>query len=168
MGDLERATVPMLIAFVDLSGFARQAALVSDDRIADVLDGWYDRCAAHVAGAGGRVVKFIGDAALIVFDEDRADAGVAAVLALKADGDAYLAAAGWACHANVKAHVGPCIAGSYGAAGDKRFDVIGKHVNTAARLPTAGVALSPDAIAAIGPALRGRFEERGGTYIARA
>jgi adenylate cyclase len=167
MGDLDRATVPMLIAFVDLSGFARQAARIDDDVIAAVLDGWYERCASHVGAAGGRVVKFIGDAALIVFDAARADDGIAALFALKADGDAYLAAAGWACHANVKAHVGPCVAGSYGAAGDKRFDVIGKSVNTAARLPTAGVALSADAIAAIGPALRGRFEERGGTYIAR-
>ena len=159
MSTSDRATVPLLIAFVDLTGFARQAASIGDDETAAVLDGWYERCAACVTAAGGRVVKFIGDAALIVFDEKDADAGVEALLALKADADEHFARAGWPCRANVKAHVGPCVAGAYGAAGDKRYDVIGKSVNTAAMLDSNGVALSVEAFRAIGPALRQRFKK---------
>jgi adenylate cyclase len=151
----DRATVPLLVAFVDLTGFARQAASIGDEETAAVLDGWYERCAARVTTAGGRVVKFIGDAALIVFDEDRADAGVQALLALKADADEHFARAGWPCRANVKAHVGPCVAGTFGG----RYDVIGKSVNTAAMLDSNGVALSVEAFRAIGPELRQRFKK---------
>ena len=155
----ERAATPLLVAFLDLSGFAAQATRVTDDELASVMDGWYERLAARVDAAGGRTVKFIGDAALIVWPAERADDGVTALLALKDDADAYFAQAGWPCRANVKAHVGECIAGGYGARGDKRFDVIGKAVNTAAMLDSNGVALSAEAFRALGPETRTRFKK---------
>lgn len=155
----ERAEVPLLVAFVDLSGFAAQAARVTDGEIAAVIDGWYERVATRIAGAGGRTVKFIGDAALIVFGVELADDGVAALLALKDDADAYFTEHDWACRAQVKVHVGPCIAGAYGAAGDKRFDVIGRAVNTAAMLDSTGVALSVEAFRALSPETRKRFKK---------
>jgi adenylate cyclase len=155
----ERAAVPLLVAFLDLSGFAMQATRVTDDELASVMDGWYERLAERVGAAGGRTVKFIGDAALVVFPAARADDGVAALLALKDEADAHFSAAGWPCRANVKAHVGECIAGGYGARGDKRFDVLGKAVNTAAMLDSNGVALSAEAFRALSPAMRQRFKK---------
>ena len=155
----ERAELRLLVAFVDLTGYAMQSTRVADDEVASVIDGWYEQLAARVAAAGGRTVKFIGDAALIVFAADRADDGAAALLALKQDGDAYFAQRGWPCRPSIKAHVGPCIAGPYGAAGDKRFDVIGKTVNTAAMLDGGGVCLSVDAFRALGPAMRQKFKK---------
>ncbi|HTJ41540.1 MAG TPA: adenylate/guanylate cyclase domain-containing protein [Kofleriaceae bacterium] len=155
----ERATTPLLIAFVDLAGFAMQAARVTDDDLAAVIDGWYERVAARVASSGGRTVKFIGDAALLVWPAAEADAGTAALLALKEDADAYFGEAGWECRAQIKAHVGECVAGGFGAADDKRFDVIGKAVNTAAMLDSNGVALSPEAFRALSPETRQRFKK---------
>ena len=73
----------MLVAFVDLTGFAIQAARVDDGEVADVLDGYYQLIAEHVTAAGGRVVKFIGDGALVVFDDGDADRGVEALLEVK-------------------------------------------------------------------------------------
>jgi class 3 adenylate cyclase len=155
----ERAATPLLVAFLDLSGFAMQATRVTDDELASVMDGWYERLAARVDAAGGRTVKFIGDAALVVFAADRADDGVVALLALKDEADAYFGQVGWPCRANVKAHVGECIAGGYGARDDKRFDVIGKAVNTAAMLDSNGVALSAEAFRALSPETRQRFKK---------
>jgi class 3 adenylate cyclase len=132
--------VSLLIAFIDLTGWAAQAARVSDDVAAKVIDGWYEQLGATVAAAGGRTVKLIGDAALIVFPIDRADDDVGAMLALADLADAYFGAHGWDCRAHVKIHAGPCIAGDFGVAGDKRFDVIGRAVNACAMLDSTAVA----------------------------
>lgn len=162
----ERAEVPLLVAFVDLTGFAAQCAQVDDAVVADTLDGWYEAVSDRVAAAGGHVVKFVGDAALIVFDD--ADRGVTALVALRDEGDAYFAARGWACRVHVKAHHGPVIAGPYGGHGTKQFDVIGRTVNTAAMLDSSGIALSTEAFRALSPALRQRFKKHTWpvTYIA--
>ena len=154
-----RAEVDAVIAFADLTGFSAQAARVSDVEVADTLDGFYERVGARIAGAGGTVVKFIGDAALAVFASDDADRAVAALLDLKEEADAYFAELGWPCRLHIKVHRGEVIAGPFGVAGDKRFDVIGKQVNTCAMLDSTGVALSVEAFRALSPALRQRFKK---------
>jgi adenylate cyclase len=154
-----RHEVSLLVAFVDLAGFALQSTRVADDEIAEVIDGYYRLVAEHVTGAGGRVVKFMGDGALVVFDAGDADRGIDALLELKLALDRYLADRGWDCRATIKAHVGSVIAGPYGPPGDTRFDVIGKAVNTAAMLDASGVALSTEAFRTLSPALRKRFKK---------
>jgi adenylate cyclase len=155
----ERTEVNVLVAFADLTGYSAQAARVGDDEVAATLDGFYELIGARVAGAGGTVVKFIGDAALIVFASGDADRGVAALLDLKPEADAYFAGRGWPCRLEVKIHHGAVIAGPFGVAGAKRFDVIGKQVNTCAMLDSTGVALSVEAFRALSPALRQRFKK---------
>jgi len=154
-----RAEVCLLIAFVDLTGFSFMSTRVDDLEVATVIDGFYRLVGERVAEAGGRVVKFMGDAALIVFGAADADRGVSALLALKDAADAYLAAARWDCRAQIKAHVGDVIAGPFGPPGDLRFDVIGKAVNTTAMLDAAGVALSVEAFRALSPETRRRFKK---------
>ena len=88
-----------------------------------------------VEKAGGRVVKFMGDV------------------------DDLMESRRWDCRLTVKAHFGTAVAGPYGAAGAKRFDVIGKAVNTAAALEGSGVALSVTAFRTLGPELRRRVRK---------
>jgi class 3 adenylate cyclase len=152
-----RTEVPLLIGFLDLAGFAKQAALVDDADLAATIDGWYEEVAARIAAAGGHVIKFIGDCAMVGFADADADRGVATVLDLKEEGDRRFAARGWSCRVDAKLHVGPVIAGPYGAAGAKRFDVIGKAVNDTARLPYQGVAVSPALEARLAPATLARL-----------
>ena len=156
---MARAESTLLISFIDLTHYRLNATRTPDGELADIIDGYYELVGERVARAGGRVVKFIGDAALIVFDEARAEAGVLALLELKAAGDAYFAARGWDSLAIVKAHVGTVIAGEFGARGDKRYDVIGNTVNAAATLPSRGFAISSEAYARLGEATRARFRE---------
>jgi class 3 adenylate cyclase len=60
---------------------------------------------------------------------------------------------------NVNIHVGPVIAGEFGPEGDRRFDVIGKSVNIAARLGRRGVTLSPQAFRTLSPEARKKFSK---------
>lgn len=155
-----RALRELLIVFLNLSVYTQDARRTADDaRVADVVDGYYERVAGRCTAAGGTVVKFIGDGALLVFPVDHADAAVLVLLELKADVDAWLGRIGWQSRLVVKAHSGSVIAGSYGGRDDKRFDVIGDEVNVAARLATRSFALSAEAFRRLSPATRRRFKK---------
>ncbi len=148
-----RGEHPLVVAFLDLKGYAAQAARITDAELAEHIDGYYSRVSERVTAGGGYVVKFIGDGALVVFHRDRADAGVDALLALKAELDDWLERIGWSCTLLVKIHVGDVIVGPFGG----RLDVIGREVNAAAMLDSTGVALSVAAFRALGAELRTRF-----------
>jgi class 3 adenylate cyclase len=155
----KRIAVPLLVAFADLTRFAAEAARRADEDVAHALDGFYERVDERVSGAGGVVVKTMGDAALVVFPEERADRGVAALLDLKDEVDTYFDALGWASRLVVKVHFGPVVAGPFGPSSKARFDVLGKVVNQAALLEGSGVSLSVAAFRKLGPELRQRFKK---------
>jgi adenylate cyclase len=154
-----RSETSLLIAFLDLTRFGAQSQRVSDAELADALDAYYEQIGTATHEAGGRVVKFVGDGALVAFDEDRVDRGVEMLLDLKEAVDRAMAQRGWECRLIAKAHFGPAVAGPFGVAGDKRHDVVGKTVNTAAMLDASGVTLSVAAFRRLGPALRRRFKK---------
>ncbi len=162
-----RTPVPLLIVFLDLSRFSAQTRRTDDATLAAVVDEYYQRVGARIAADGGRVVKFMGDGTLAVFPEDGVDAAITGLLALKEEIDDWLASIGWDCRLTARAHFGTVIAGAYGAAGDRRFDIIGAEVNTAAMLDHAGLALSVAAFRKLSPALRTRFKKHSApvTYI---
>ena len=150
-----RGEQSLVVAFLDLTQFAAQSARVEDAELAERVDGYYARVSQRVIAAGGYVVKFIGDGALVVFRREAADAAVQALLDVKAEVDDWLASIGWPCRLHIKIHVGDVIVGPF----DGRLDVIGREVNTAAMLDSTGVALSVPAFRALGPELRQRFKK---------
>jgi adenylate cyclase len=162
-----RTEVSLLIAFVDLARFAAQSRRVDDLELADTVDAYYEHVGAAVRPAGGTIVKFVGDAALIVFPESAVDQGVATILALKESVDRFMTDRAWECRLTAKIHFGTAIVGPFGVAGDKRFDLIGKAVNTAAMLDAPGVTLSVEAFRKLGRELRTRFKKHTSsiTYI---
>ena len=110
--------------------------------LAETIDAYYEHVGAAVRTGGGRVVKFEGDAALIVFPATAVDRGVEALLALKDSVDDLMARRGWECRLIAKVHFGT-------------VDVIGKAVNVAALLDATGVTLSVEAFRKLGPDVRG-------------
>jgi len=162
-----RSEVSLLVVFIDLLRYSVQSQRVTDVELADVMDRHYERVAAAIALAGGRLVKFVGDGALVVFPAEAADTALQALLELKPAIDAFFEQRGWDCRANVKVHFGSVVAGPFGAAGDKRFDLLGKTVNTTAMLTGSGVTLSVEAFRRLGPELRRRFKKHSApiTYI---
>jgi class 3 adenylate cyclase len=78
-----RSAVPLLIAFIDLTRFAAQSQRTDDLELAETIEAYYEHVSAAVRAGGGSVVKFEGDAALIVFPAIAVDRGVETLLALK-------------------------------------------------------------------------------------
>lgn len=154
-----RTESAFLIAFVDLTRFMVQSQRTSDEDLAETLDLYYQQVAAAVDEARGRVVKYFGDGALVVFPEDGVDRGVEALLGLKTTIDRLMAARGWDCRLTAKAHFGVAVAGAFGPPTAEQFDVIGRAVSTAATLPETGVTLSVAAFRKLGPELRRRFKK---------
>jgi class 3 adenylate cyclase len=164
-----KAPASMLIVFIDLSRFDAQSQHVADSELAETIDTYYVRVANAIQGAGGTVVKFIGDATLAVFPEKAVDAAVAMLLELKPSVDEWMTEKNWECRFAAKAHFGEVIAGQFGPEGSKRFDVIGRAVNTTARLQSIGITLSVDTFRKLSPELQKNFKQDTGTvtYVLR-
>ena len=65
----------VLVAFSDLSAFTRVVQGQSEGEIFALMTEYYGLVGDVIAAGGGKVVKFIGDAALLVFPDDGIDAG---------------------------------------------------------------------------------------------
>jgi adenylate cyclase len=154
-----RTRTPTLIIFVDLDGYQFECAKRSDPEVADMIDDYYDRVANAVEKAGGKVVKFIGDAALIVFSERGVDAGVGMLLDLVPRVDTFMRERGWSSRLRAKAHFGEVMAGEFGSMGVARFDVMGHEVNTTALMKSDGITVSPAALAKVTAKTRKRVAE---------
>jgi class 3 adenylate cyclase len=153
-----RTAKPLLIVFLDFTRFAFQSQRVDDSELADTIDAYYERATKAIESAGGTVVKFIGDATLAVFPEEAVDAAVRAILELRKTLDESMMERDWECRLTAKVHFGNVIAGEFGAEAAKRFDVIGRAVNTTAMLHSAGITLSAEAFERLSPELRTRFK----------
>ncbi|MGH7618746.1 MAG: adenylate/guanylate cyclase domain-containing protein, partial [Gemmatimonadaceae bacterium] len=120
-----RTRTPMLVVFLDLDGYKVACEERADLEVAEMIDDYYDRVATAVQTAGGRVVKFIGDASLVIFSERALDAGVSMLCDLVPRVDSFMRERGWKCRLRAKAHFGDVIAGEFGSTGVARFDVLG-------------------------------------------
>ncbi len=147
------------VAFFDLSRMCEWASSDEDVLIASFFQEFYDLAAKHIEGSGGRIVKFMGDAGLAVFPKKSAEDEIFALCEFAHEARECAREFGLDTYLNVNVHVGPVLAGQFGPAGAKRFDVIGKTVNIAARLGRRGVRLSPQAFRCLSPKGRKRFEK---------
>src|SRR5688500_5430957 len=152
-----RKPTPLVIAFSDFSVFKPVAVRVSDAEIAATTDDYYRLTASVVEKAKGRVVKFIGDAALLVFPADKPDDALRTILTLRTESDRFMVDRDWPCRFSAKVHIGEVIAGDFGPKGSKRYDIMGRDVNATAMLKGEGIggillsdamraAVSPDTI----------------------
>ena len=147
------------VTFFDLSRFAAWSSSDQDDRVAAFLQSFYVLSSERVVGAGGRIVKFIGDAGLAVFSPDVAEEVIFALSRLSQEVRSMAREVGLDTYLNINVHVGSVITGSFGPPEDARFDILGKAVNVAARLARRGVTLSPQAFRCLSPEGRARFDK---------
>ena len=152
-------TTTLGVSFFDLSRIMEWADSNEDTRVAAFFQKFYELAAQYLEPAGGRIVKFMGDAGLVVFPKEAAEKVIFALCefaqAARRCGreyelDTYL---------NVNVHFGPVIEGKFGPEGSERYDVIGKTVNVAARLGRRGVTLSTQAFRCLSEEGRKRFDK---------
>ncbi|HNY10243.1 MAG TPA: adenylate/guanylate cyclase domain-containing protein [Candidatus Wallbacteria bacterium] len=151
--------VDLLISFFDLTNFIK----ISDERKAselfELLSGFYELAGCVIEAAGGKVIKFIGDAGLAVFAEDKIDAGIRALMELQKKTEIFFARRNVSTRLIVKTHFGSAALGPLGASSEKRLDVIGESVNTAATLASKGFAISPQAFRKLSAETRKYFRK---------
>jgi adenylate cyclase len=157
----------MVIAFIDLARFQIASRRVKDAELVAILEIYYDLMVATLKPTGGRIVKFMGDGALVVFDADDVDDAVQAVLALKKSVDEKLSEERrFVTPLVARVHVGEAMAGPFGPKGERRYDVIGQAVNrTAAMRLGEIVSLTTEAYGALGGAAKKLFKQKGDYYV---
>jgi adenylate cyclase len=151
--------INLLVAFFDLTGFARFSRSHSARQIFDIFSEYYQFVGDLVEESGGKVVKFVGDAGLIVYSEELVNQGVLALKTLKDSGDTWLTNHKIASRNIITAHFGPIVCGQVGTRTDKRFDLFGETVNTAATLKSNGLAITPQLFRRLNPDIRKQFKK---------
>jgi adenylate cyclase len=147
----------VLVALCDCSRFMQGSKGRTSAELFAALNELYLLTDDLVEAAGGLVVKFMGDAALIVFPEELADGGIMALLDLKSTVDGWLQEHPIAHGLHVNAHFGEVTLGTMGRAG--RLDVIGETVHIAATLGSRSFGLTQQAFRCLTPEHRQRFRK---------
>jgi class 3 adenylate cyclase len=157
--DIIMAAIQALVAFSDLTGYAKVAAQLSDEEVFRFLSDYYEFVGDAVSPAGGQVIKFMGDGALVLFPEANADAGVRALLAFQEAGDRFVSGRGFTCRHQIRVHFGLVQEGLLGTRGDKRTDIIGSAVNAMFLLKRSDFAITPEAFRRLKPETRTLFKK---------
>jgi class 3 adenylate cyclase len=147
------------VACSDLTGYARLSGKKSEEEIFQLLSDYYELVGDVITPAQGRVIKFMGDAALMLFPETAVDVGVRALFALQTEGDRFLSERGISCHHHIRIHFGPICFGPIGTRTEKRPDILGSTVNTLFLLKTTGFAITPEAFRKLNPDTRKLFKK---------
>jgi class 3 adenylate cyclase len=119
----------LVLVTADLAGYARACAHRGALEIGTFLDAWYRDAARVIRARDGRVVKFVGDAVLAVFAEDRAVAAVDAAVELADALTPTCSSHGFRVALGANVHLAVVAEGDYGPDDDRRYDVLGSGVN---------------------------------------
>jgi class 3 adenylate cyclase len=153
---LERPiTINVLVALVDQYGFVRYARNRPGIEVMAELNELYALIDRAVESGGGYVIKYMGDAALVVFPEELADTGVVALHQLSLDAREWFLARGRDSGLHVNVHFGEVAMGKMGSV--DRLDVIGDTVNLCATLAHKGFTLSQQVFRKLTPEHRQIF-----------
>lgn len=146
-GEIKRGhldTVNAVIVYPDLRDFTEVSDRTPNDRIAPMLDAYFDAMVAPVVQHGGQVLKFMGDGCLMIFRLDEHPRASVCAHALGAAAqmrdrvralNAKRAAAGEeTMELDIALHLGDVLYGNVGAADRLDFTVVGPAVNEASRI----------------------------------
>lgn len=136
-GQIESLEAALLLC--DLRGFTELSNRLPSARVLELLDAYFDRVVPAITGAGGEILKYMGDAVLAFFHRD--DAAAACQAALRAalaslDNLGHFVAPDAELHAGVALHYGEVSYGNIGAGQRLDFTVIGPDVNMVSRIQT--------------------------------
>lgn len=169
VGDVQSASAPaspvpwqraeLGIAFFGLGRLREWHSAGEDRRVAEFLQSCYVLAGGTLAAAGARLVKLNGAQGLCVIPAGGMAAGVHALCELA---DAVRRLGREQCfdaHLHAQVHFGAVVSGEFGPPGLRRYDVIGKAVNVAARMGGRGVVLTAQAYRQLDHASRQRFDK---------
>ena len=115
----------LVMVMVDLAGFSKAIGPLSSMQLAELVDAFYRLMADAIESHGGRVIKFVGDGCLAVFDEADAVAAVACVGEVVEPIRALGRAHGVALELGANVHLSVVVEGDLGG---RATDIIGAGV----------------------------------------
>ncbi len=118
----------LAMVMVDLAGFTKAIAPLTSMQLAQLVDDFYRLMAEAIESSGGRVVKFVGDGCLAVFDESQAAAAVQCVRGLAEPVRALGSIYGVALDIGANVHLSIVVEGEYGDGPSRRYDILGAGV----------------------------------------
>jgi len=129
------------VMFIDICGFTKLSEVQAPEHLSLLLNTYFDEVARVSLAFGGIIDKFIGDAAMIVFEGDNhlqrsVDAGLAVMERITEYVGKPLGDSAVYPHVSIGLHCGDMVSGNFGSTAIRRLDytVIGDTVNTASRL----------------------------------
>jgi len=149
----------LLVAFCDLTNYAKMSRKIEETEVFIYLSNLYEIIGEIIEASGGQIIKFIGDAVLIAFEENDIDNGIVALKKLKTEIDSYNQKNKYESQLIIKAHFGEVVAGMTGTKSKKLYDIFGNVVNIAATLPSNGFAISVEAFRQLQPETRKLFKK---------
>lgn len=132
----------MLVSFFDLTGFMKLAQQKSEEEVFQIISEFCEKSGKIIEENGGKVIKFIGDAGIAVFDDNNVDTGVKTLKNMKLNIDGWFQEMNLPCRLMIKLHFGSVMYGMIGTPSDKRIDIIGETVNQAATLKSYGFSMT--------------------------
>ncbi len=161
-----RSSEALFIAALDISNFTRSVRGMTDEAIVEICDRFYLEVGTAAAASGGRVVKVIGDGALLAWPAASADAATAALVKLRSTVERSLRTGGLEISTLViRAHAGTVVAGQFGPPQGRAFDIIGNDVNTVFQLPARTISLSSEAFRCLSPEARKAFKKHSAPVV---
>jgi class 3 adenylate cyclase len=152
-------TSAALVCFTDIAGFARTAETLSLRQISALLKRVSSIISKHVGAAAGRVVKYIGDASLLVFPEQDVQGSVLELLSMKREIEEYFGSSYPNLAITFSAHFGQIIHVSLEPFTE--LDILGDTVNRAwllgNRAERGGLVISREVYERLGEPARSRF-----------
>ena len=149
----------LLVVFCDLTNYAKLSRKIDEIEVFAYLSNIYEIIGEIIESSYGQIIKFIGDAVLITFEENDIDNGIIALKKLKTEIDSYNKKMKYESQFIIKAHFGQVAAGMIGTKNKKMYDIFGNVVNISATLPSNGFAISVEAFRQLKPETRKLFKK---------
>ncbi len=142
-------TREVTVLFTDIVGFTSRTERLSAEDTATFLNHHFGLISRCIEAEGGTIDKFIGDAAMALWNAaevqpDHAARAVRAAAAIRAALEADNAGRSEPVRLRIGVHSGPVVVGNIGSATRMNYTVVGDTVNTASRLEGLGRILLPD------------------------
>lgn len=127
-------TRQLMVCFADLTLFTRISRQLSPVEVFKMLDNMFKTIEDHVTRAGGYIVKYMGDSALILFEQDDMESGIRALLDSKNEIDEWFQKTNRPNRLSVNCHFGDVTVGRFETNSGSWIDVIGDTVQYASML----------------------------------
>jgi adenylate cyclase len=172
-GSVER--IHAVIWFSDMHGYTSMSERLATDQLIPLLDDYAEAAISAIHGAGGDVLKLIGDGVLAIFEADNPEAAARSALSAERDMRSRLAALEERRLANgapvasiyLGLHIGDVFYGNIGSKDRLDFTVVGQAVNEANRISSMcssigrNLLVSSAFLQALPPAERSKFASVG-------